>query len=305
MELLTEERNASRLDGANLDNMNKTQFEQNRNCMKDFATFYFPENSSSKRLVYKKGSGAGVILMHELPGMIPECVELARRLAEHFTVYMPLLFGEPNQPLSLFRMAQYTAQLCISKEFYCFAKNKSSPITDWLKALCRQAKQECGGKGVGVIGMCLTGGFALSLMADDSVIAPVASQPSLPFAVTPAHKKALGISPEDLNDAKERAKNGVPILALRFSEDKISPPEKFTTLRQEFGEETNVIEDSAELCWKRGTALETMEINSQPGNTHGIPPNSHAVLTLGYSGKSGHPTNRVYQRVVEFFHERF
>ncbi len=113
--------------------------------MEDFATFYFPENGSSQRLVYKKGSGAAVILMHELPGMIPECVDLARRLAENFTGYMPLLFGEPNQPLSIPKMLQYTAQLCISKEFYCFAKNKSSPITDWLKALCRHAKQESGG----------------------------------------------------------------------------------------------------------------------------------------------------------------
>ena len=237
--------------------------------------------------------------------MIPECVDLARRLAENFTVYMPLLFGEPDLPLSVPKMLQYTAQLCISKKFYCFAKNKSSPITDWLKALCRQAKQECGGKGVGVIGMCLTGGFVLSLMADDSVIAPVASQPSLPFGITSAHKGALGVSPEDLAVAKERANNGVPILALRFSEDKISSPERFVTLRQEFGEETEVVEDSAELCWKRGSALETMEINSKPNNPYNIPQSFHAILTLGYSSESGHPANRVYSRVIEFLQEQF
>lgn len=272
--------------------------------MEDFTTFYFPENSSSKRLIYKKGSGAAVILMHELPGMIPECVDLARRLAENFTVYLPLLFGEPDKPLSVPRMLLYTAQICISKEFYCFALNKSSPITDWLKALCRQAKQECGGKGVGVIGMCLTGGFVLSLMADDSVIAPVASQPSLPFGITPAHKAALGVSTEELEVAKERANNGVPILALRYSEDKISPPDKFMTLRKEFGEETEVIEDSAELCWKSGKALETIEINSKPNNPYNIPQSSHAILTLGYSSESDHPANRVYQRVVEFLREQ-
>ena len=127
--------------------------------MEDFSTFYFPKNGSSKRLVYKKGSGAAVILMHELPGMIPECVDLARRLAKNFTVYLPLLFGEPDRSLSLPKMAEYTAQLCISKEFYCFAKNQSSPITEWLKELCQEAKKECGGKGVGVIGICLTGGI--------------------------------------------------------------------------------------------------------------------------------------------------
>ncbi|MGV2831283.1 dienelactone hydrolase family protein [Myxosarcina sp. GI1(2024)] len=272
--------------------------------MEDFTTFYFPDNSLSKRLVFKKGSGAAVILMHELSGIIPECVDLARRLAEHFTIYLPLLFGKTDKPVSVPRMLQYTAQICISKEFYCFAKNKSSPITDWLKALCRQAKQECGGNGVGVIGMCLTGGFVLSLMADDSVIAPVASQPSLPFGITSAHKAALGISVEELERAKEKASNGVPILALRFSEDKISPPEKFVTLRQEFGKETEVIENSAELCWMRGAALEIMEINSQPSNPYNISQSSHAVLTLGYR-EPDHPANRVYHRVVEFLHEQF
>ena len=271
--------------------------------MEDFTKFYFPEDSPSKRLVYKKGSGAAVILMHELPGMIPECVDLGRRLAENFTVYLPLLFGEPDQPFSLTKMMQHTALLCISQEFYCFAKNKSSPITKWLKALCRQAKQECGGKGVGVIGMCLTGGFVLSLMADENVIAPVASQPSLPFGITPAHKAALGVSPEDLAVAKERAKVGVPILALRFSEDKISPQEKIMRLRQEFGEETKIIEDSAELCWKRGVALETIEINSKLGNPYKIPQSSHAVLTLGYR-EPNHPANRVYGRLVEFLEEQ-
>lgn len=105
--------------------------------MEDFIQFFFP--SSSQRLVYKKGKGPAVVLMHELPGMIPECVDLARRLSEHFTVYLPLLFGKPNQPLSLLKTLQYTAQICISHEFYCLAKNQSSPITDWLKQLCQHA----------------------------------------------------------------------------------------------------------------------------------------------------------------------
>ena len=273
--------------------------------MKDFNTFYLPENGSSKRLVYKKGSGAAVILLHELPGMIPECVDLARRLAENFTVYMPLLFGEPNKALSLPKMAKYTAQLCISQEFYCFAKNRSSPITEWLKKLCQQAKQESGGMGVGVIGMCLTGGFVLSMMADDSVIAPVASQPSLPFGVSKSSKLALGVSPEELAIARARASKGVPVLALRFSDDQISPPEKFMRLRQEFGEEIEVIEESESLCWKRGKSLETMEINSSKSNPFNLPRYSHAVLTLGYDSEPDHPANRVYQRVVEFLQEQF
>lgn len=98
----------------------------------------FLARETSQRTVYKKGNGFAVILMHELPGMIPECVDLARRLAEaNFTVYLPLLFGEANSPLSVPKILQYVAQLCISKEFYLLAKNKSSPIADWLKSLCR------------------------------------------------------------------------------------------------------------------------------------------------------------------------
>jgi dienelactone hydrolase len=273
--------------------------------MHDFSSFQFSTNGSSSRWVYRKGEGPAVLLMHELPGMIPECVDLARRIAdEGFTVYMPLLFGEPDKPLSNPKLLVYTAQLCISREFYCFAKHRSSPITDWLRALSRQAHLECGGKGVGVIGMCLTGSFVLSLMADESVIAPVMSQPALPFGVTAAHKAALGISPQDLEVAKTRTQQGIPLLALRFSEDKICPPDKFVTLRQEFGNTFEVLEDTPELCWRRGTALETMEINSNKGNPFNIPQNSHPALTLGYRG-TDHPANRVFQRVIEFLQAQF
>jgi dienelactone hydrolase len=243
--------------------------------------------------------------MHELPGMTQECVDLARRITDSgFTVYLPLLFGKPDQENSLFKTLGYAAQLCISREFNCLAKHQSSPITHWLRDLCRSARDECGGPGVGVIGMCLTGGFVLSLMADDSVIAPVASQPSLPFGFTNSSKKALGVSPQDLKAAKDRAKEGVPLLALRFSEDRISPPEKLMTLRQEFGATPKLIEDSTDLCWRRGKVLETIEINSKPANPFGISRSSHAILTLDFREK-GHPTNRVFQRVIEFIQEQF
>jgi hypothetical protein len=141
-------------------------------------------------------------------------------------------------------------------------------------------------------------------MADDSVIAPVASQPSLPFGFTNSSKKALGVSPQDLKAAKDRAKEGVPLLALRFSEDRISPPEKLMTLRQEFGATPKLIEDSTDLCWRRGKVLETIEINSKPANPFGISRSSHAILTLDFREK-GHPTNRVFQRVIEFIQEQF
>lgn len=283
----------------------RLHYERNTTQVHDFTNFDFPDNGSLSHRVYRKGEGPAVILMHELPGMIQECVDLARRIADSgFTVYLPLLFGKPDQENSSLKTIAYVVQLCISQEFNCFAKHQSSPITNWLRALCRSAHAECGGRGVGVIGMCLTGGFVLSLMADESVIAPVASQPYLPAWHTAARRKALGISPQELEAAKDRAQRGVPLLALRFSEDTKSPSDKFATLRQEFGGTPEVIEDSPELCWRRGNALETIEINSKPTNLYGISPGSHAVLTLGFREK-GHPANRVFQRVIEFMQEQF
>lgn len=93
------------------------------------------------------------------------------------------------------------------------------------------------------------------------------------------------------------------MLALRFSEDSKSPPEKSDTLRQKFGATPEVIEDSAELCWRRGKVLETIEVNSRSGNPYGISARSHAMLTLEYR-KNGHPTHRVFRRVVAFLKER-
>lgn len=273
--------------------------------MKDFSTFSFPNEEPSSRKVFYKGNGPAVILMHELPGMSQECIDLARRIAAAgYRVYLPLLFGQPDQPFSLPRMFGYAIQLCIRREFYCFAKHQSSPITDWLRALCRKAHQDCGGRGVGVIGMCLTGGFVLSLMADESVIAPIASQPSLPFGITPAHKAALGISPQELQTAKARSEQGVSLLALRFSNDALSPSERLESLRQEFGGTPEIIENNDELCWQRGKALETIEINSQRGNPFNIAQRAHAVLTVSLR-EEGHPTHKAFQRVIEFLQERF
>jgi len=272
--------------------------------MKDFSTFEFASKGFPARPVYTKGTGPAIVLLHELPGMIPECVDLGRQIAAAgFTVYMPLLFDRPDRPFSVVKTLGLVAQLCISQEFYCFAKHQSSPITQWLKALCRKAHQDCGGPGVGVIGMCLTGGFVLSLMADASVLAPVASQPSLPISITGGHRAALGVSQDDLEAAKARADAGVPLLAIRFSEDSTSPKERFDTLRQTFGGTPEVVRDDDVMCWKRGKTLETIEINSAPGNPFGISPRAHPALTLELR-QAGHPTRGAFERVLGFMQEQ-
>lgn len=245
-------------------------------------------HDGATRPVYRRGRGPGVVVIHEIPGITPPVADFARRVADAgFSVYVPSLFGTPGKPFSTPYMLSQIAQACISREFAVLAKHQSSPITDWLRALCRKAHAECGGPGVGAIGMCLTGNFALALMVDEAVMAPVLSQPSLPFGLTAAHRAALHISDEQLATVKRRAQAGCPVLGLRFTHDFMSPSERFATLRRELGDR-----------------FEGIEIDSGPGNPYGIPRFAHSVVTLDLVDEEGHPTRAALERVIAFFGER-
>ena len=128
-------------------------------------------------------------------------------------VHLPLLFGNAKPGL-LGRQAN-ALRICVSSEIHAFAANKTSPIVSWLRALCRKLKSDGSNSGVGVVGMYLTGGFALTLVADDSVLASVVAQPSIPLFI---HRAALGMSDEDANAVKSRI-DGLGekcVLGLRF-----------------------------------------------------------------------------------------
>lgn len=253
-----------------------------------FESFYFKHEDTAKK-VYWTGdpNKPPIVLMHELPGMIAECIALAKRLAnDGFTVFMPLLFGRPNA--WLLDMPFYVAEVCIRHEFTLLARRQSSPITEWLRALCREAKQRCNGQGCGVIGMCLTGGFALTLMADDSVLAPVLSQPSLPLGITPAHRRDLGVSTDILERAVTRAKNNnIPILGMRFTGDVLCPPERFEELQRVFGDK-----------------FRRIDIDSSIGNSEGNPPWAHSVLTVHYNDAPDHSTRLAYEAMRAFFRDQ-
>ena len=167
------------------------------------------------------------------------------------------------------------------------ARNASSPITDWLRALCRQTHGECGGPGVGALGMCLTGNFALALMVDECVLAPVLSQPSLPFPISRSHRAALHLTPEALDTVKRRVADGCPVLGMRFSHDALCPGERFETLRRELG-----------------AGFEGIEIDSSKGSPHGIPRTAHSVLTVDLVDREGHPTRAALERTLAFLRER-
>lgn len=241
------------------------------------------------RTVYRKGEGPGVVIMHEIPGITPQVADFARRVAEAgFTVVLPHLFGTPEKPISLPYTLGQLARACVSREFAILASRRASPITEWLRALCRSVYGELGGKGVGALGMCLTGNFALALMVDPVVMAPVLSQPSLPIPLGEERRAGLHLSDEDLARVKERVSSeGVRLLGLRFTRDPLCPGERFARLRAELGD-----------------GFEGIEIDSSPGNPHGISPRAHSVLTTDLVDQEGHPTRAALDRVLGFFREQ-
>jgi dienelactone hydrolase len=219
---------------------------------------------------YRQGTGPGVIVVHEIPGITPSVQAFAQEVVDAgFTVVMPSLFGTPGAAMSVPAIAKALMKVCISKEFAALASNTTSPVTGWLRGLAASLHEELGGPGVGALGMCATGGFALGMMLDGHVAAPVLSQPSMPFAVTPKLSADLGLSPADLTNVKERVAAGCPVLGLRYASDK-AVGSRFDTLRKELGDGFLHVE---------------------------LPGKGHSVVTEHRDAES-------VKRVLAFFHER-
>ena len=240
------------------------------------------------RTVYRAGDGPAVIVMSEVPGITPQVARFARRIADAgFTVFMPQLFGTPMQSLSPASVAKTLARVCISREFRLLAANQSSPIVHWLRALARQVHGECGGPGVGAVGMCLTGNFGLAMMLDAPVIAPVLSQPSLPGGLTHEQRSGLHASKLEIAAAHDKIKNqGARILGLRFVGDPMCRGERFERLRHEFGD-----------------AFEAIEIEDKHANPRAMKP-AHSVVTTHLIDKVGEPTRAALDRVISFLTEQ-
>jgi len=195
------------------------------------------------------------------------------------------LFGTPGRAVSVPYILKSMTQGCVSREFTTWAVNRTSPVIDWLRALARDLHKQCGGPGVGAIGMCFTGGFALAMAVDDDMMAPVLSQPSLPMPLGKERKRALGLSDADLARVLER--ENLCVLAMRFTGDRAVPKERFEHLREVLGD--RVI---------------TVEIDSSADNAHGIPRMAHSVVTEHLVDEPGHPTRDALDQVLTFFKER-
>lgn len=250
--------------------------------------FDFSDQETTRR-VFVRGEGPGIVVMTEVPGIYDAVIEFADRLVDTgYRVYLPDLIGEAGRPFSNGYALRSIARACIAREFHVLAARGSSPITVWLRALARRAHAECGGPGVGCIGMCLTGNFGLAMMVDPSVMAPVLSQPSLPFPLGAARRRALHVSDEELAEVKRRVRDeGAQVLGLRFTGDPMCPPERFETLRRELGD-----------------GFEGIEVDSSKDNPHGIPSSAHSVVTRDLVDEAGHPTRAALDRVLGFFAER-
>jgi dienelactone hydrolase len=184
---------------------------------------------------YRKGAGPGVIVIHEIPGLTPAVIGFGEEVvAAGFTVVMPSLFGTPEAPMNPVTTARSFGWVCVSREFTKLARGVTTPIAGWLRSLARELHDELGGPGVGALGMCFTGGFALAMMVDTSVVAPVVTQPSAPFAIGGKRSADLNLSPGDLAVVKERAAAGCEVLGLRYKKDPMVGT-RFRTLERELG----------------------------------------------------------------------
>jgi len=251
-------------------------------------------HGGTTRDVYRTGSGPAVIVIAEMPGITPKVAGFARAVAGiGCTAVLPHLFGEPGRdpapggkPDLRYTLASMVPA-CVSREFTVWATGKTSPVIDWLRALARAEHERCDGPGVGAVGMCFTGGFALAMATDPRLLAPVLSQPSLPLALTPSRRRSIDISPEDLAVVKQRcATDGLEVLGLRFRSDRLVPSERFRFLEQELG-----------------PAFRAIELDGDAADPASSMP-AHSVLTEHLVDQPGTPTRQALDEVLELFRSR-
>ena len=246
------------------------------------------ECNGARKTVYVAGSGPAVIVMHEMPGISPHVARFARWIRDAgFTIFMPSLFGKDgaigtaDEGGAIFRAA------CVSAEFRVLAGQGSSPVTAWLRALARLAHEECGGAGVGAIGMCFTGNFALSMMLEPSVVAPVLSQPVLPVD-DPAGIESPTVETDAVRARLEQ--EDLTVLGYRFAGDAFCRAERFATYSNALGERFigRVLPDEAAN-------------DDVPPFFRKHVPTPHSVFTAHLRDADGEPTIAARDEIIEFF----
>ena len=258
--------------------------------LEDFARREITLDGATK-VVHAAGSGPAVIVMAEMPGISPQVARFARWVRDAgFTVYMPSLFGRDGAVSTAEEGTVVFQRACVSAEFRALAGNASSPVTQWLRALARLAHAESGGRGVGAIGMCFTGNFALTMMLEPAMLAPVLAQPSLPLK-EPA---GLEIAPEEIKAVRDRLeREDLTVLAYRFAGDKICRAERFAAYQAALGDRfvARTLPDSA------------ANSDVAPFFARYVP-YPHSVVTQHLVDQAGQPTIAARDEILAFFTQR-
>jgi dienelactone hydrolase len=137
--------------------------------------------------------------------------------------------------------------------------------------------------GIGVIGMCFAGGFALAMAPDPHVLLPVLSQPSLPFGFDARRKRTIDCSAEQLDAVARRcAREELHVVGLRFKDDPLVPAGRFAFLRERLGD-----------------AFIAVEIDQTDSHPAGPLPKHHSALTVDLIDEPGEPTRAALDRVLD------
>ena len=271
--------------------MTRTRPMDEPDALDDFDPREISLDGVAKR-VYVAGSGPAVIVMTEMPGISPQVARFARWVRDAgFTVYMPSLFGRDGAVPDVEEATAVFKRACVSAEFRALGANRSSPVTQWLRALARLAHGECGGPGIGAIGMCFTGNFALTMMLEPSMLAPVLSQPSLPLD-DPA---GLEIAPQEIAAVRQRlARENLTVMAYRFAGDRFCTAQRFAAYAKALGERfvARVLPDSA--ARRDGLAPFFEHLVASP----------HSVVTAHLIDEAGQPTIAARDEILAFFARR-
>ncbi|MFF8288960.1 dienelactone hydrolase family protein [Streptomyces sp. NPDC016309] len=244
-----------------------------------------------EKTVYVAGAGPAVVLLPEMPGISPDVLRLARWVRDAgFTVHVPSLFGTDGAFPTVEEGREVVRRACVGAEFRAFAGGGTSPVTVWLRGLARRAHTECGGPGVGAIGLCFTGNFALTMALEPAVVAPVVNHPSLPLD----DPGGLELDAADARAVRDRLhRDGLTVLAYRFEGDRWCTARRFAAYRALLGDafDGRVLPDGA---------------------AHPAPPpffaelvgTPHSVVTAHLVDEAGHPTIRARDEILAFLTDR-
>jgi dienelactone hydrolase len=245
----------------------------------------------TEKTVYVAGAGPAVIVMTEMPGISPHVARFSRWVRDAgFTVYMPSLFGRDGvippvgESIDIFRRA------CVSAEFQAAADGGASPAVHWLRLLARLAHAECGGPGVGAVGMCFTGNFALGMMLEGPTMAPVLCQPSLPLD----DPSGTGLHERELSAIRARLDHeGLSVLGVRFEGDRWCAAQRFAAFSKALGPRFigRVLPDSA------------ANPEPPPFFRH-VVASPHSVVTAHLIDEAGQPTIAARDEIIEFLKSR-